>query len=121
MGNKRPWTITTICILGFIGAGISTFLIIFFPNIFETINADIGSWYSFYLACDTVAVLIAMVGLWMMKKWSIVLYAILVMITCMINAVTDFDAFVGGGFGWLAILLPVIVITVGFYNFKKMT
>ena len=119
MENKRPWTITTICILGFIGTALSILLILAFLETVQTIGATTGAWYSSYFMFMTAAGFISMIGFWMMRKWSVVLYTLLAVIGCVVNIVTDSEVFIKS-YGFLGMVLQAIVIAVGFYNFKKM-
>jgi len=71
MGNKRPFAITIICILGFLDV-IASVPIIFFG---DTKNR-IGPWFPAVLAAFSTAELIALLGAWKMKKWSVFLWAV---------------------------------------------
>jgi len=55
--NKRPKSITAICVIGFIGA------IITIPMIFSPIAKQIGAWYPLYLGLSAVIGLVCMIGL----------------------------------------------------------
>ena len=105
---QRPVAITVICILGFIGAALTI------PLIFSSTVQSIGSWYPPYLGASAVVGLICMVGLWKMKKWAVFLYTLLVVI----NQVVLFTMGVWNPF---ALLIPVIIIAIGFANLSKMT
>jgi hypothetical protein len=105
---QRPVAITVICILGFIGAAISI------PLIFSSAAQSIGSWYPPYLGASAVVGLICMIGLWKMKKWSVFVYTLLVVV----NQVVLFSMGVWNPF---ALLIPVIIIAIGFANLSKMS
>jgi len=90
MTNKRPGIITAICILGFVGAAFTI------PMIFSDIAKSIGTWYPPYLAFSVVFGLVCMIGLWMMKKWSIIAYTV------------------------FAAINQVSLIAIGFSKFKEM-
>jgi uncharacterized membrane protein (DUF2068 family) len=104
----RPTVITVICILGFIGAALTI------PLIFSSTVQSIGSWYAPYLGASAVLGLICMVGLWKMKKWSVFLYTLLV-------AVNQVVLFTMGVWNPFALLIPVIIIAIGFANLSKMS
>jgi hypothetical protein len=107
MEKKRPVAITVICILGFIGAALTV------PLIFSPIARSIGAWYPPYLALSSVIGLICMIGLWMMKKWSIIVYTAFV-------AVNQVVMLAMGVWNVAALLIPAIVIAIGFSQFSKM-
>jgi hypothetical protein len=106
--TARPVAITVICIIGFIGAAISL------PLIFSAAAAGIGSWYPPFLGLSAVVGLICMIGLWKMKKWAVFLYTAMVVVSQVVLLSTGF---------WnpFSLLLPAIVIAIGFANLSKMT
>jgi hypothetical protein len=55
-----------------------------------------------------------MVGLWKMKKWSVFLYTLLV-------AVNQVVLFTMGVWNPFALLIPAIIIAIGFANLSKMS
>lgn len=107
MKEKRPVVITVICILGFIGAAVTI------PMIFSDIAKAIGAWYPPYLAFTTVIGLACMVGLWMMKKWGIIVYA-------GFFAVNQVVLLTMGVWNVLSLIIPAIVIVIGLLQFSKM-
>jgi hypothetical protein len=70
--TERPLAITVICILGFIGAGLSI------PKVFSDIAKQIGNWFPHYSGSITAISLFCMIGLWFTKKWAIYAYICLV-------------------------------------------
>ena len=104
---KRPGIITVICIIGFIGA------LIAIPMAFSEIASSIGAWYPPYLAFSAMVGLVCMIGLWMMKKWSIVAYTIFV-------AINQVVLIAMGVWNLFALIIPGIVIAIGFSKFKEM-
>jgi len=78
---KRPVIITILCVLAFLGVIGSIFLI------FSDISQGIGAWYPPYLAASCIIGLICFIGLWEMKKWSVILYTIFVVVNQIIMAV----------------------------------
>lgn len=107
MEKKRPAVITVICILGFIGVALTI------PLVFSSAARAVGEWYPPYLALSAVIGLACMIGLWMMKKWGVVLYTALV-------AVNQVVLMTKGVWNLFALLIPVIVIVLGFAQFSKM-
>ena len=107
MANKRPGIITAICILGFIGVAFTI------PMIFSDIAKSIGAWYPPYLGFSAIVGLACMIGLWMMKKWSIIAYTIFV-------AINQVVLIAMGVWNLFALIIPGIVIAIGFSKFKEM-
>jgi len=105
--SPRPVAITVICVLGFIGAALTI------PLIFSDMAGAIGAWYPPYLGFSALAGLICMVGMWKMRKWSVFAYTGLVIL----NQVVLFTM---GVWNVFALLIPAIVIGIGFANLSKM-
>jgi hypothetical protein len=105
--SPRPTAISVICILGFIGAALTI------PLIFSDAGKLVASWYPAYLASSAVVGLICMIGLWKMLKWSVFLYAILVVI----NQVVLMKL---GVWNMFALIIPAIVVAIAFMYIGKM-
>jgi len=106
--RKRPGIITAICIVGFIG-------VLYSLAMLESgeIPKTIGSWYPPFFAFSAVAGLVCMIGLWIMKKWSVIAYTCLFVLGQIILLANNV---------WtpLSFLIPLIVIGIGFSQFSKM-
>jgi hypothetical protein len=101
METTRPGIITAICIISVLG-GLASIPLIF----------SIGGWHTLYLSLASVLGLICMVGLWMMRKWSVVAYTIFFVINQVILlTIGTWNIFA---------LLPLIVIAIGFSQYNKM-
>ncbi|HLO15168.1 MAG TPA: hypothetical protein VK206_10085 [Anaerolineales bacterium] len=107
MEKKRPTIITIVCAIGFFGALISI------PLIFSDIAKNIGAWYPPLLALSSIVGLITMVGLWSMKKWSVILYTGMFLINQVIMLAT-------GIWNIAALILPGIVVVIMFSQYAKM-
>lgn len=107
MKNKRPGIITAICVIGFIGAVVAVALV------FSDMARQIGAWYPPYLAFSAIVGLVCMIGLWMMKKWSIVTYTIFF-------AINQVVLLAAGVWNIFALIIPGIVIAIGFSKYKLM-
>jgi hypothetical protein len=106
--TQRPVIITVICILGFIGAALSI------PLIFSSAASNIGGWYPPFLGLSAVGGLICMIGLWKMKKWAVFLYtALVVVVQIVLFAMHVWTPF--------SLLVPAIIIAIGFANLSKMS
>jgi hypothetical protein len=105
--SERPIAITIICILGFIGAALSI------PLIFMGATSSIGAWYPPYLAFSAVVGLVCTIGLWKMMKWSVFAYtAFAILNQCVLMAMGAWNIF--------ALLIPAIVIVIGFMYLSRM-
>jgi len=105
--STRPTAITVVCIIGFVGA------ILTVPMIFTDIAHKIGAWYPPFLAFSSLYGLICFIGLWMMRRWALFAYTAL----CVINQIV---MLVMGSWNVFAILLPGIVIAIGFKYLTRM-
>ena len=104
----RPVAITVICIVGIIGA------LFTIPLVFSDIARQIGAWYPPYLAFSAVIGGICMVGFWKMRRWAVFIYTAFCAINQMVLLLT-------GHWNVFAILLPGIVIAIGFSYLSRMT
>ena len=102
---KRPIAITVICILGFVGVGLSI------PMIFSEIARQIGSWFPPYASFTATVSLICMVALWRSKKWGLYIYSALVLINQIVLITKE---------EWNIIILifQAIVILIVLYHFQ---
>lgn len=107
MINERPWIITAICIMGFLGA------LLAIPMMSSDIAQQRGTWFPPYLAFTIVIGLICMVGLWTMKKWGIITYAVFVGINQIVLIAI-------GGWNIFSLIIPGIVVVIGFSKYKLM-
>ena len=107
MTNKRPGIITAICVIGFIGAFAAVALA------FSDISKQIGAWYPPYLAFSAVVGFVCMIGLWMMKKWGIITYTTFF-------AINQVVLLAFGVWNIFALIIPGIVIAIGFSKYKLM-
>ena len=105
--NKRPGIITAICIIGFIGAALTI------PLIFSSIADSIGAWYPPYLGLSAIVGLVCTIGLWQMKKWSVITYTVFA-------AINQIVLMVNGVWNVFALIIPAIFIAIIFSKFKEM-
>ena len=105
--RARAVAITVICVIGVIGI-LATFLIMFS----ETAR-HIAPWYLPLLVVSAVIGLASFIGLWMMRRWGLYLYTAL-------SAAVQAILLTGGLWQPKALLLPAIVIAIGFYYVGKM-
>ncbi len=105
--NSRPVAITVICIIGFIGI-LPSILLVFSPQ-----ATAIGAWYPPFLAFSTIVGLISFIGLWMMKKWGVYLYAALT--TCVQVVLLAM-----GVWNPFTLIIPLVIVIIGFTNLPRM-
>ena len=104
---SRPTSITVMCVMGFIGG------LIQIPLIFTDIAGNIGAWYPPYLAFNAVAGFVYNVGLWKMRRWAFY--------TCTgFMALNLVVMLAMGAWNVFALLIPCIVIAIGFTHSSKM-
>lgn len=70
VAQKRPVLISIACILGYVG------ILISFPNIFSPFIKQLGIGYPALFGTIISLRFIALVGVWHMKKWGAVLFAL---------------------------------------------
>jgi hypothetical protein len=115
--KDRPWAITLVCIWWFIAVpfgilwGLGTYARLGEPGISFVLQLVRAAVLLYTL---TVALgLVCMIGLWRMKKWSVIGLTILFGLSQMIAQ--------AAGTWNLGVLLPwSIVVAVGFWNFSKL-
>ena len=107
MTEKRPILLTIICVVGILGG------LLGIPFIFTEAAKSIGLWYQIYASISIAAGFICFAGLWMMKKWGIIIYTMLTGINQIVLIKMNI-------WNIFAIIMPVIVIIIGFIYFKEM-
>ena len=111
---KRPAIITIICILGFLGA-LMMLLTLLNPSARAQMIQETGVIIIPFLMSIFIFWVAGLIGYWKMKRWGVTLYCIMTVIS------------IGGGFllnlktGVFSYLMPIIVIGIGLYYFKRMT
>ena len=109
---KRPSSITLICVLGIYGAFL-LFWIIFFPSLSSAIER-LGLGQTLYLGFSAVGLLVCMIGLWLMKKWSVYAYAA-------VSVINQVALLLMGRWNLVSLFIPVIVLYVGYKHFSKLS
>ena len=105
---KRPTSITTICVIGFLGALISV------PLVLSDVARQVGYWYPPYLGLSAVIGLACMVGLWMMKRWAAYSYTVFVVP----NQVVLLTA---GAWSVATLLIPAVVVFFALIHVSEMS
>lgn len=105
--RRRPLPITIICILGGVGA-IAAALVLFSGE-----AAKIAPWYPALLGSSVIIGVVCFVGLWMMRRWAVYVYAGFALVMQGIMLAT-------GIWSPAAFILPAIVIAVMFAYLSRM-
>ena len=104
--KKRPFIISLIAILSFIG------VVYVIPLIFNQAKY-VADWYPAYLGFSTIVSLSCMIGVWYMKKWAAYTYAVLVTVNQIVLLASDL-----WDFG--SLLVPAVITGVFLYHSKNM-
>ncbi|RYY99333.1 MAG: hypothetical protein EOO11_05315 [Chitinophagaceae bacterium] len=105
--HERPTIITIICVLGFVGAGISVLLL------FSRAAREIGPWYPPYLGLSMLVGLACMIGIWKMRRWGAYTYTAFVALNQVILLYL-------GIWTISALLIPGIVVAIVLAHVQKM-
>ncbi|UII29681.1 hypothetical protein LVD17_15380 [Fulvivirga ulvae] len=105
--KKRPLVITVICI--FILFGIVSILYTLFSGDMRLVFG----WYPPYLAFCALMSLVCMVGLWKMKKWAVMGYTGLVVMSQIVLLAM-------GSWGVKSVIIPGIVIVISWSYISRM-
>ena len=103
----RPVPITVICVLSAIGA------VLVIPMIFSEAARMIGAWYPPYLALSAVVGAACTVGFWLMRRWALHLYTAMLVINQVVLLMM-------GVWTIMALILPAIVVGIGFAYYSRM-
>lgn len=106
----RPVAITVICIISAIGIVLS---IIGLLMAFAALSA-IAVWYPIWAIVSVVVGGICTYGLWMMKRWALLLYSVLFVIQQIIGLAV-------GGWSLIGLIIPLIVLGICWYYQGRMT
>jgi hypothetical protein len=106
---ERPGGIEAFCVLNFLGALITPVLIVGFWA-----DPQTPRWYPPFLSVYVLLSLVALAGIWMMKRNALYLYAAVVLVNQAVHLLI-------GRWNPLSLLLPLFLLAYGFVNFKRMT
>ena len=100
---RRPMAITVICVIGFVGVGLTV------PLVFSEMAKQIGAWFGPYAGFVAITNLICMIGLWRTKLWGLYTYIALVLVNQIVLIAKG---------EWHIVVLPVqvIIILIGLYH-----
>jgi hypothetical protein len=106
--TKRPSSITLISIFGIIG-GLLSFYYIFTGGI---VGLDV--WNTLFLGLIGVVFFICGIGFWLMKKWAVYVYAVF-------GIIDQILLLLMGRWNIMSLLIPALVVYVGYKNLSKMS
>jgi hypothetical protein len=107
MIRKRPLAITIICCIGFIG-GLTAIPMAFSPQ-----AQAIGHLYPLFLLLSAVIGLICFGGLWMMRRWSVIAYTSLAI-------VSQATLIALGTWSVTALVVPGLVTAICLFYYRSM-
>jgi hypothetical protein len=108
VARRRPLSIVILCTLAVIGTVLGAASVPFMQQV-----RALGAWYLTYLAFATVVGLGALWGYFQMKRAGVVVYACLTLVNQIMLV----------RFHWWAmqsLMMPLIVLSVGLWNWKDM-
>lgn len=106
--TKRPSSITLISVFGVLGGLLSFYFLI-------SIDIQkIGIWNFIFIIFGGIIFLACGIGFWLMKKWAVYTFAVFGIIDQIVLLVL-------GRWTIMALLIPVIVVYVGYRNLSKMS
>ena len=101
--NRRPVGIIVVCAI------LGVFTLFSIPTLFLGL---LGPLYMLYNLVNVALSILCIYGLWMMKKWSVILYTILFLIE------TGISLIMGGFSFW--IIIPIALLVVMYMNYNLM-
>lgn len=111
MTYNRPGIITAFCIIGFIGYVIVLIAIAIYYSYYAE---SFGEWVPPYLALSAIISLVCIIGLWMMKKWSIITYSVWLAINQIVVVLA------WGVWNISALIINIIVVAIIFLKYEEM-
>ena len=106
--TKRPKILSLVCLLGFFSAPL-VFVISFLPEV-----KALGISFQALIWVTLSIGVVCLIGLWEMKRWSVVCYTGLIVA----QAATELAM---GKIGIGSYIYPLVVMGVGWSNYKRMT
>jgi hypothetical protein len=114
--GSRPVVITIICILGFIG--VAAIVLMALLALTGGASSDIGlglplTWAGILLLAMSLVQLWPLLGMWNMKKYGVIAYAVLFVIG-------QLSVIINGRMNWWSFVVGLAVIAVGFSYYNQM-
>jgi hypothetical protein len=83
------------------------------PLIFSEAATSIGAWYPPFLALSAAVGAACTVGFWRMRRWAVLLYAGLLCLSQIVLLAM-------GSWNIVALLIPLVVVIIGFIYLPRM-
>jgi hypothetical protein len=106
--RQRPSSITLISLFGIFTGLLGFYLIL------KTGTHDLSLWQTLFMVFGGIIFLVCGIGLWFMKKWAVYLYAIFAVLDQIFLILID-------RWSVMALLIPVIVVYVGYKHLSEMS
>ncbi len=103
--KKKSASFVLICVLGFVAAALIVPAIMYHPL------RETHPWFSYYLVAVMVVSVLSLLGIWKLKRWAFLVYAILFGVNQAIFALLI------GGWLYLVLVLPVVVLVFSYRYF----
>jgi hypothetical protein len=107
MEKTRPTIITILCVYMTLGA------IFNIPFIFSNAVRDVGVWYQSFMVLAVSGGIVAIIGLWKMKKWAVVFYVFMYLVANVVQ-------WAMGIWNIYAAFYPALGIAIMFSQYTKM-
>ena len=108
---KRPIIITVFCVIAFIVFSLSLFAL---PTLLDLFSTYYGGWFVPIWIGQALLTLISILGYWRMQKWGVYLYTALFVIGTIMGLLMQVP------FTIMGVIVPLIIIAIGFYYLKHM-
>ncbi len=74
MYSPRPPILSVLCVLGFLGCFFKI------PFVITLSGQGAEPWYAVYITFSTICTIVCLAGLWLMRKWGVIGYTLLMAI-----------------------------------------
>lgn len=113
----RPVIITVICVIGAIGILLglaATIALVFLPSdISNQVLGALPAWHMPYVGGSALLNIVSIIGLWQMRRWGLLVYIL-------VGILDQIVVFILGQWNITNLIIPLIVIGVGAFYFKRM-
>jgi len=104
---QRPWILTLLCVLGFLGCFLKMYYV------FSSEIRSVSTWYPSFVSLSTLLLMAALFGLMQMRRWGFFLYLLFFVLHQVVQvAVKKWDI--------ASSLLFTAILVVGFLQYKKL-
>ena len=108
MKAKRPLAITVLCLWGAFGA------VMVAVSFFMPVYDEFPLWYQYAVAVNAAVGCLVWIGLWKMRRWAVMLYAILFPVAQAIALATD---------TWMmsGLVIPAIILGIMAFYYRELS